>query len=127
MAKYKHQRQGGQIMETLIKTEEEHMKIKSTVVMGYHDVAETSFQGYMPEGTRYEDIIRIFGEPQRGVSRDGKIKAEWIGKINGIVFEIYDYKSDIAPELNTDWHISGKTKRVVTLVNSYFKRTRGEI
>jgi len=63
----------------------------------------------------------VFGEPQFGGSLDGKIKAEWVGSINGLVFTIYDYKSRIDPERNTDWHIGGKVKLVAVLVNSYFK------
>lgn len=40
----------------------------------------TGRQGYLPEGTRYEDIVRVFGGPQLGKSLDGKIKAEWVGR-----------------------------------------------
>ena len=78
-------------------------------------------KGYMPEGTLHEDIVRVFGGPQLGKSPDGKIKAEWVGRINGLVFTIYDYKSKVGPEQNTDWHIGGKVKLVVDLVNVYFK------
>jgi hypothetical protein len=78
-------------------------------------------QGYLPEGTRYEDIIRVFGGPQLGASLDGKIKAQWVGRINGLVFTIYDYKSRMDPERNTDWHIGGKQKFIAELVNIYFK------
>lgn len=51
---------------------------------------------------------------------DGKIKAEWVGRINGLVFTIYDYKSLVEPERNTDWHIGGNHKIVVCLVIAYF-------
>ena len=78
-------------------------------------------KGYMPEGTLHEDIVRVFGGPQLGKSPDGKIKAEWVGRINGLVFTIYDYKSKVDPEQNTDWHIGGKIKMVAELVNLYFK------
>lgn len=81
----------------------------------------TGCQGYMPEGTRYENIVRVFGGPQLGASPDGKIKAEWVGRINGLVFTIYDYKSKLDPQHNTDWHIGGKAKLTVELVNLYFK------
>ena len=81
----------------------------------------TGCQGYLPEGTRYEDIVRVFGGPQLGASLDGKIKAEWVGRINGLVFTIYDYKSRLDPERNTDWHIGGKQKFVAEIVNVYFK------
>lgn len=81
----------------------------------------TGCQGYLPEGTRYEDLVRVFGQPQFGNSPDGKIKAEWVGRINGLVFTIYDYKARIRPEQNTDWHIGGKQKLVAELVNAYYR------
>ena len=74
----------------------------------------------MPEGTRYEDIVRIFGDPQFGKSLDGKIQVEWVGRINGLVFTIYDYKSQLDPERSTDWHIGGKVNFVAELVKRFF-------
>jgi len=100
------------------------MKVRATsdinVSMGGVSHDGTGCQGYLPEGTRYEDIIRVFGGPQLNTSLDNKIKAEWIGRINGLVFTIYDYKSKLEPERNTDWHIGGKIKMVSELVNIYF-------
>jgi len=100
------------------------MKVRATidinVTMGDVSHDGTGCQGYLPEGTRYEDIVRAFGKPQLGASLDGKIKAEWVGRINGLVFTIYDYKSRVDPEHNTDWHIGGKKKFVAELVNLYF-------
>ncbi|MBN1353848.1 MAG: hypothetical protein JW994_04190 [Candidatus Omnitrophica bacterium] len=104
------------------------MKIKAeldlTIEMGgiLHD--NTSCQGYLPEGTRYEDIVRVFGGPQLGASPDGKMKAEWVGRINGLVFTIYDYKSKVSPEDNIDWHIGGKVKIVSELINIYFRECK---
>ena len=101
------------------------MKITATidinVTMGDVSHDGTGCQGYLPEGTRYEDIVRAFGKPQLGASLDGKIKAEWVGRINGLVFTIYDYKSRLDPERNTDWHIGGKIKLVAELISTYFK------
>ena len=101
------------------------MKVKAeielTVEMGGVSHDGTGCQGYLPEGTRYEDIVRVFGKPHLGASLDSKIKAEWVGRINGLVFTIYDYKSRLDPERNTDWHIGGKQKFVAELVNIYFK------
>ncbi|MDO8489452.1 MAG: hypothetical protein Q7S42_05020 [Candidatus Omnitrophota bacterium] len=100
------------------------MKVSATidinVLMGGVSHEGTGCQGYLPEGTRYEDIVRVFGGPQIGKSLDGKTKAEWVGAINGLVFTIYDYKSRVDPERNTDWHIGGKVKLVRDLVNVYF-------
>jgi hypothetical protein len=102
------------------------MKVKAEldlkVEMGGVSHDGTGCQGYLPEGTRYEDIVRVFGAPQFGTSPDSKIKAEWVGRINGLVFTIYDYKSRIEPEQNTDWHIGGNYKIVATLVSAYFIR-----
>lgn len=101
------------------------MKIKTeldlTVQMGGVSHRGTGCQGYLPEGTRYEEIVQVFGEPQLGVSLDGKIKAEWVGRINGLVFTIYDYKSTVEPQRNTSWHIGGKVKLVEELLNAYLK------
>jgi hypothetical protein len=101
------------------------MKVQATididVVMGGVAHDGTGLQGYLPEGTRYEDIVLVFGEPQLGKSPDGKIQVEWVGRINGLVFTIYDYKSNVDPERNTDWHIGGRIKLVEILVNSFLK------
>ena len=103
------------------------MKVRATIdiniAMGEVSHAGTGCQGYLPEGTRYEDIVRAFGKPQLGASLDGKIKAEWVGRINGLVFTIYDYKSRVDPERNTNWHIGGKVKFVAELVILYCKET----
>ena len=101
------------------------MKVKAEielkVEMGGVSHDGTGCQGYLPEGTRYEDIVRVFGVPQLGNSLDNKIKVEWVGRINGLVFTIYDYKSNLDPERNTDWHIGGKHKFGAELVNLYFQ------
>ncbi len=100
------------------------MKVKAElnlkVEMGGVSHDGTGCQGYLPEGTRYEEIVRVFGQPQLGRSLDGKIKAEWVGRINGLVFTIYDYKSSIDPDRNTDWHVGGKYSIVAQLVAIYY-------
>ncbi len=104
------------------------MKIRTTldinVTMGGVSHVGTGLQGYLPEGTHYRDIVRVFGNPQFGKSPDSKIKAEWVGRINGLVFTIYDYKSPVDPEHNTDWHIGGRVKMVADLVTDYLKAFR---
>ena len=101
------------------------VKVRATidinVAMGDVSHDGTGCQGYLPEGTRYEDIVRAFGKPQLGASLDSKIKMEWVGRINGLVFTIYDYKSKLEPERNTCWHIGGKVAFAAELVNLYFK------
>ncbi|MDO8568744.1 MAG: hypothetical protein Q7R57_08530, partial [Dehalococcoidales bacterium] len=73
------------------------MKVKAEidlkVEMGGVSRDGTGLQGYLPEGTRYEDIVRVFGKPQFNASPDSKVKVEWVGRINGLVFTLYDYKS----------------------------------
>lgn len=92
------------------------------VVMG-HPASRTGtgLQGYLPKGTRYEEIVAVFGAPQLGESDDHKVKAEWYGILNGLVFTIYDYKSDVAPERNTEWHIGGNQRMIADLVAGYFR------
>ena len=106
----------------------EEMKIDITldinVAMGGVSNVNTGFRGYMPDGTRYEDLVRVFGEPQITSSLDGKIKAEWVGKINGLVFTIYDYKSRLEPQENTNWHIGGKVKLAAELVKVYYNANK---
>ena len=36
--------------------------------------------GYMPQGTSYADLVKVFGKPNIEPSPDGKIKAEWLGR-----------------------------------------------
>ncbi|PIY82367.1 MAG: hypothetical protein COX96_00695 [Candidatus Omnitrophica bacterium CG_4_10_14_0_2_um_filter_44_9] len=101
------------------------MKVKAEldlkVEMGGVSHDGTGCQGYLPEDTRYEEIVRVFGQPQFGKSLDGKTKVEWVGRINDLVFTVYDYKSRLEPQQNTDWHIGGKMKFVAELVSIYFK------
>jgi hypothetical protein len=105
--------------------EGEKMKVKMEldldVQMGAGSPTGTGCQGYMPEGTMYEELVRVFGDPQVTSSLDGKIQAEWFGRINGLQFTIYDYKSRVEPERNTDWHIGGKHKVVVELLRAYYQ------
>ena len=97
------------------------------VAMGGANHNGTGLQAYLPDGTRYRDIVKAFGKPQSGLSPDSKIKVEWIGRVNGIVFTIYDYKSKLDPEKNTDWHIGGKVKLAAELVNLYFGKIKEQL
>jgi len=92
-----------------------------SVDMGEVDTNGTSLQGYLPDGTGYRDVVRVFGKSQRGKTGDNKIGVLWAGRINGLVFTIYDYRSCIDPRKNMDWHIGGWVPMTADLVNLYFK------
>lgn len=109
---------------SLILRKEAQMKITldAELTIGGIPARGTGCMGYMPDGTRYKDLVRVFGMPLAGLSPDGKIKAEWYGRINGLDFTIYDYKSSLEPENNTDWHIGGRKKLTTVLLVAYFKK-----
>ena len=104
------------------------MKTKITldleVKMGNAKTVGTGCVGYMPDGTTYKALVRVFGKPQQGLSADGKIKAEWVGRINGLAFTIYDYKFGDEPKNNMEWHIGGKAALVAELLTAYFKAAK---
>ena len=106
---------------TLVKVK---IDVEIDVQMGlgsaYCEMVGTSLQGQFPEGTRYKDLVKVFGEPQLGESIDGKIQIEWVGKINGAIFTIYDYKTNGNPKQNTNWHIGGKHAMTADLIKAYF-------
>ena len=87
--------------------------------IGDAEIVGTSFVGEFPKGTKYTDIVEVFGEPS--YIKDDKVKVEWRGRIDGMIFTIYDYKSDVEPEHNTDWHIGGYNDMVDEFVIFYFK------
>lgn len=107
----------------LIRRKEAKMKVtlEAEVQLGGNRPRGTGCIGYMPEGTRYEDLVRVFGTPLAGLSPDGKVKAEWYGRISGLEFTIYDYKSSLEPEKNTDWHIGRRNQLAAVLLVAYFK------
>ena len=107
--------------QTLVKVKiDVELDVKMGTVSAFCEMVGTSLQGQFPEGTRYKDLVKVFGEPQLGESIDDKIQAEWVGKINGLVFTIYDYKSEVNPKQNTDWHIGGNHAMTADLVKAYF-------
>ena len=98
--------------------------LKLEVKMGNAKTVGTGCAGYMPDGTTYKELVRVFGKPQRGLSSDGKIQAEWTGSINGLPFTIYDYKAETGPKANRDWHIGGRTPVVAELLVAYFRAAK---
>jgi len=101
-----------------------NIEMEIEVKMGKADLTDTGLSGYMPEGTTYKQLVKVFGKPQNGLSGDGKVQAEWTGRINGLDFSIYDYKSDVKPQANTDWHIGGRGKMLVSLLTAYFNASK---
>jgi len=68
--------------------------------------------------TTYSRLVEVFGPPHYTESGDGKITAEWIIKFsNGQVATIYDYKMGSTPMEEYAWHVGGKGRQVVKLVN----------
>lgn len=78
----------------------------------------TSLQGYMP--ARYEELVAVFGEPEGG---GDKTTVEWVVKFeDGTVATIYDWKEYETPMYEYDWHIGGKSKRAVALIQQAFRQ-----
>jgi len=95
------------------------------------DAEGTHLQGYVYDIT-YDELVKIFGKPSyqttdSGYSDSGtKVHTEW-----NIVFDnpyevatIYDWKSDINPAKQTDWHIGGHDKNAVHRIDKYIAGER---
>jgi len=73
------------------------------------DVTGTSLRGTID--CSFDQLVKAFGMPMFDTSGDEKVKAEWhIEFDDGTIATIYDWKSLIDPEKNTDWHIGGFAK-----------------
>jgi len=103
------------------------LRLEANLAMGRADTYGTSLMGYMPSGTYYKDLVRVFGEPLVVPPCNGKIKVEWCGYINGLVFTVYDYKSCVIPKDNIDWHIGGHDKLTADLLIAYFNAARKKL
>lgn len=99
--------------------------------MGKFDVKWTSGQGHMPKGTTYQQLVSVFGEPNKHVTENFKTDAEWVGTLDDDVFTIYNYKTghsylgDKGKDAKdiTDWHIGGCVESIAEKVIEYFERT----
>lgn len=97
-----------------------------SIVMGEKETVGSSLMGYLPKGTSYEQVLKVFGKPQRDhESGDGKIQVQWVGQVcttDGLkLFTIYDYKSHVSPAENFDWHIGSHDAETANAVVAYFK------
>jgi hypothetical protein len=104
---------------------ETNVKLELKVKMGNENISGTGRMGYLPDRTTYEEVCKVFGLPEyledvKGYAVD-KIKAQWTGRINGLIFTIYDYKSDVEVAKNKDWHIGGHKELTVDLLKAYFE------
>lgn len=80
---------------------------------GWGIADRTSLQGYIDAS--YEELVAVFGEPDR-VCDEYKVDAEWTIRFeNGVVATIYNYKDGkhycgeegLDVEDIRDWHIGG--------------------
>jgi len=80
-------------------------------------VIGTSLQGYMD--MTYEELVLHFGEPSFfNPGTDEKTQAEWILDYDGTIITIYDYKEyGVDVRAVTDWHIGGKSSKVLDILN----------
>ncbi len=86
------------------------------------DAVGTSYQGLLK--IKYPELCAIFGQPE-GPSMDGKVQVQWTIKIAGsVIATIYDYKENQSPRDLLVFHIGGKTKDVVQLVELIVKEYR---
>ena len=60
----------------------------------------------------YANVVRAFGEPHFGLSKDQKVRAEWCFSYRGVVFSIYDYKNPLSLDQVTSWHVGGFSSAV---------------
>ena len=96
------------------------MKITFKLDKEYHP---SGYKGEM--NISFNEIISVFGQPNSVIppqkSPDNKVSAEWMGKINGLPFRIYDYCTGRHYRKNREWHIGGLGDEVVTLIGQLLK------
>jgi hypothetical protein len=72
----------------------------------------TSLQGYVL--TTYDTLVELFGE---GIGPGDKTTAEWVLEFDdGTVATIYDWKEYETPMGLYRWHVGGKQRTVVAMV-----------
>lgn len=75
-------------------------------------VAGTGLMGTVV--TTYDDLVRAFGQPE---ACGDKSTVEWIIQFDeGVAATVYDWKTDVTPKSAYAWHIGGKNKRALELV-----------
>lgn len=82
------------------------------VIMGLKPGATsgTRPQGVMPRHVTYQNLLEIFGNPQRIYPEGEEARIAWGGTINNRIFVIYDYKCAdllLTTLKGEHWHIGG--------------------
>ncbi len=70
---------------------------------------DVNTDGYSLKGilrTKYENIVKIFGEPEANLY-DNRTQVIWFIKINDSIFTINDYKAEVTYSYITRWSIGG--------------------
>jgi hypothetical protein len=73
--------------------------------------------GFKPIGyvkTTFGQLVKAFGQPE--ILSDNKVTHRWVVNIEGVICTIYDYKDALDPFKPEDWHIGGKQKIAVKLI-----------
>ena len=65
---------------------------------------------------RFDELVRVFGLPNRGESPDQKTSVQWFITINKIPITIYDWKNTKNVLLIEKWNVGGYKKEDFKLV-----------
>lgn len=92
---------------------------------------KTFLIGYL--NLTYNEIVSIFGKPDR-ISGDNKVEWEWVFKLNDSVLTIYNWKDGpsytgnkkIKPSNITDWHVGGKFRYDLKILEDYIFQKAGK-
>jgi len=87
--------------------------IKLTAEEARYEATGTSLKGYLKTGIKFTDLYKVLGEPtfKPEDSGDGKIQYEWVLKLDGKVYTIYDWKTydqDYTLNEYDRWHVGAK-------------------
>lgn len=76
-------------------------------------ITGTGLQGYI--NATFEQLTKVFGEPNIMKDYD-KVTHLWVLNIEGVIATIYDYKQNLNTGKAENWHIGGKQKIAVKLI-----------
>jgi len=95
------------------------------------DASGTSLIGYL--NLKYNEIVSIFGKPIK-LNGYNKVEWEWVFKLNDSILTIYNWKDGPGYTGNkkikasdiTDWHVGGKYKYDLKILEFYIYQQKGE-